>query len=63
MNETEKILYYIWILIMTFISISAVLSEIYDKMYKNELPKFKREGKRLIRIWRENERNLYLKIY
>jgi len=50
LTEAEKILYYIWIFSMIFISISAILSEIYDKIYKDDLPKFRREGNKLIRI-------------
>jgi len=50
LNEAEKILYYIWILSIVFVSISATLSVLYDKMNEDELPKFRREGNRLIRI-------------
>lgn len=46
----EKILYYLWIFFTVFVFISAMLSEIYDKIYEDNLPKFRREGNKLIRI-------------
>ena len=50
LTDGEKILYYIWIFSMVFVTLSTLASEIYDKMYKDSLPKFRREGTRLIRI-------------
>jgi len=50
LNQAEKILYYIWIFLTVFIFISAMLSEIYDKIYADDLPKFRREGNKLIRL-------------
>ena len=50
LNDAEKILYYIWILSIVFVSISATLSVLYDKIVEDDLPKFIREGSKLIRI-------------
>ena len=50
LNEVEKILYYSWILSIVFVSISATLSVLYDKINEDDLPKFRREGNKLIRI-------------
>ena len=50
LTEAEKILYYIWILSIVFVSISATLSVLYDKMNEDDLPKFRRKGNKLIRI-------------
>jgi len=50
LTDGEKILYYMWIFFTFFIFVSAILSEIYDKIYENKLPKFRREGNKLIRI-------------
>ena len=50
LTEVEKILYYIWILSIVFVSISATLSVLYDKMNEDDLPKFRRKGNKLIRI-------------
>ena len=50
LNEVEKILYYIWILSIVFVSISATLSVLYDKINEDDLPKFIRKGNKLIRV-------------
>ena len=50
LNDVEKILYYIWILSIVFVFISATLSVLYDKINEDDLPKFRREGNKLIRI-------------
>ena len=55
LNSAEKILYYLWIFLTVFIFISTIISEIYDKIHDDGLPKFRREGRKLIRIWAENE--------
>lgn len=45
--DGEKILYYIWIFSMIFIAISSIISLFYEE---DDLPKFRREGNRLIRV-------------
>lgn len=57
LSEIENFLYYIWIISMVFIGISAILSEIYDKIEKNQKSEWIREGNRLIRCQIENEEN------
>jgi hypothetical protein len=45
--DGEKILYYIWIFSMIFITLSTIASIIVEE---DGLPKFRKEGNKLIRL-------------
>ena len=47
LTDGEKILYYIWIFSMIFITLSTIASIIGEE---DGLPKFRKEGNKLIRL-------------
>jgi len=47
LTDGEKILYYIWIFSMIFITLSTIASIIVEE---DGLPKFRKEGNKLIRL-------------